>query len=555
MKKFAFFIIILALLVGVAGFYYYQRNTFSKEILKLEILGPAETDLLEEIEYIVKYKNNGNVRLEEPRLIFEYPEHSLIEEGKPERQEIGPDELGEAIYPGEEKTFSFKARLLGKEGESKVAKAFLSYRPKNLKAYYTSETTFTTLIKKVPLTFEFDLPSKTESGKDLRFNLNYFSNVDYPLSNLMIKIEYPPDFEFVESTPKSLEKTEWEIGLLNRAEGGRIEILGKLRGEVGEQKIFKAKLGSWQEGEFILLKETNRATEIIKPSLYIFQEINGSPEYVASPGEQLHYEIFFKNIGDNPLTNLFLVARLEGKAFDFQSIKSDLGNFEPGDNSIIFDWRKNSKLQFLDSQEEGKVEFWIELKKEWELTPQDKNPVIKNNIYLSQARKEFVNKVNSKLVVSQKGFFNDEVFGNSGPLPPKVGQTTTYTILWEVKNYYNDVKNVKVKATLPKEVQLTGKIFPEDAKFMFDSSSREIIWDIGDIEAGKGVLNPAAYVAFQIAFFPTTSQIGKTPEIISQAKIIGEDSWTQTTLEATSPAINTNLPDDPTITEKMGIVQ
>lgn len=554
MRKFNFFIIIFAILVGLFGFYYYQRNIYSKEVLKLEILGPEEVELLEEIEYLVKYKNNGNIRLEEPRLIFEYPKYSILETGESEIKEVI---FEEDIYPGEEKTLHFKTRLLGKEGENKIAKASLSYRPKNLKAYYTSETTFTTQIKKFPLTFEFDLPSKAESGKELRFNLNYFSNIDYPLSNLRIKIEYPSDFEFIESSPKSLEKTEWEIALLNKAQGGRIEILGKLRGEVDEQKIFNAKLGSWLDGEFILLKETNRAIEIVRPSLYIFQEINNNPEYVASPGEQLHYEIFFKNIGENSLTNLFLIVRLEGKAFDFQTIKSDLGNFEPGDNSIIFDWRRNPKLQFLDSQEEGKVEFWIELKKEWEFTPQDKNSVIKNNIYLNQARKEFVTKVNSELKIVQKGYFQDEIFGNSGPIPPRVGQTTTYTIIWQAKNYYSLVRDAKVKAVLPQGVELTGKIFPEEevSKFSFDSQSREIVWSIGDLERGSGILGPAKNIAFQIAFTPNEFQRGQTPEIIGLATISGEDSWTDQILEATSKSINTTLADDAGISEEMSKIQ
>jgi len=552
-RKLNIIIVLLVAIFGIAGFYYYQRNIYSKEILKLEILGPAGVELLQEIEYLVKYKNNGNVRLEEPKLIFEYPKYSIHEAAETERKTIDLED----IYPGEEKTLHLKARLLGKEGESKVAKASLSYRPKNLKARYESTTTFTTLIKKVPLTFEFDLPSKTESGKELRFALNYFSNTEYPLSNLRIKIEYPSDFEFIESTPKSLEKAEWEINLLNKAEGGRIEILGKPRGEVGEQKIFNAKLGSWWDGEFILLKETARGVEIVKPSLYISQEINGNPEYAANLGDSLHYEIFFKNIGDSPLTNLFLVTRLEGKTFDFQTLKSDFGDFEPGDNSIIFDWRRVSKLQFLDSQEEGKVEFWIELKKEWEISDsQDKNPVIKNSVYISQARKDFVAKVNSKLEIVQKGYFNDEVFGNSGSLPPKVGERTTYTILWQVKNYHSDVKNVKVKAILPEGVELTGKIFPEEevSKFAFDSQSREIVWAVGDLERGVGILNPGPNLAFQIALTPNLSQKGQAPELIGQARITGEDSWTGQTLEATSPAINTTLPDDSTITGQ-GIVR
>ena len=287
-RKFIIFLILLAAISGLVGFWNWQRNIYSKEILKLEILGKEEVAVAEEFEYIVKYKNNGTVRLEEPRLTFEYPKYSILEEGKSLRQELGAKELGEAIYPGEEKTFHFKVRLLGKEGETRIAKAWLSYRPKNLKARYESATTFTTQIKSVPLTFEFDLPSKIESGKDLKFRLNYYSNIDYPLLNLRLVAEYPPGFEFLESAPPSLEKVEWELPLLNRAEGGRIEISGKIRGEVREQKLFKARLGIWQEGEFISLKEIAKGIEIIQPALWVFQQINGSPKYLANPGNLLH---------------------------------------------------------------------------------------------------------------------------------------------------------------------------------------------------------------------------------------------------------------------------
>ena len=558
-RKFIIFLILLAAIAGLVGFWNWQRNIYSKEILKLEILGKEEVAVAEEFEYIVKYKNNGTVRLEEPRLIFEYPKYSILEEKKSLRQELGAKELGEAVYPGEEKTFHFKVRLLGKEGETRVAKAWLSYRPKNLKARYESATTFTTQIKQVPLTFEFDLSSKVESAKELKFALNYFSNIDYPLSNLRAQIEYPSGFEFIESTPKSLEKTEWDLGVLNKAEGGRIEILAKIRGEVGEEKIFKAKLGSWQEGEFILLKETAKGIAIVRPSLYISQQINGNPKFIASPGDLLHYQIFFKNIGEELLTNLFLITKLEGKVFDFATLKAPQGNFETGDNSIIFDWKRVPKLQFLDAKEEGEVEFWVELKEDWPIEgPEDKNPVIKNKIYLSQAEEEFITKVNSKLVISQKGYFEDEVFGNSGPIPPQVGESTTYTIMWQVENYYNDVKNVKVKATLSENSELTGKIFPEEKseKFAFDSQSREIVWETGDLKMSQGVAGtPAPNISFQIKFRPDETQRGIATELISQAKITGEDTWTGATLEATSPAINTTLPDDPTITEEMGIIQ
>ncbi|MCX6760550.1 MAG: hypothetical protein NTZ84_00355 [Candidatus Nealsonbacteria bacterium] len=554
MKKRIIFIVILAVAVGLAGFYYYQKNIYSKETLRLEILGPNEADLLQEIEYVVRFKNNGDTSLEQPELVFEYPEYSVPTTDKTLLIKKSSEELGGVIYPGEEKSFRFKARLLGKEGDAKEAKVSLSYQPKNIKARYKSETTITTVIKKVSLTFDFDLPTKADAGRDLIFRLNYFSNVDYPIPNLKVTVNYPSNFEFIESSPKALEKTEWDIGLLNKASGGRIEIKGRLKGEVGEEKIFQAKIGSWQNGEFILLKEINRGVTINNPSTYVSQQINGSPKYVANPGDLLHYQIFFKNVGYEQLTNLFLIAKLEGESFDFSTIQSPMGEFRQGDNSIVFNWDQNPSLQFLSPDQQGEVDFWIKLKNEWPISDASgKNPLIKNTLYLSQSKEEFINKVNSRLVISQKGYFNDEIFGNTGSLPPKVGgEPTTYTIVWQVKNYYNNVNNVKVKAVLPAYCALTGLIFPEEqsSKFTFDSQSREIVWSVGDLKASQGVFGTAApNISFQIKFTPTGSQIGQMPEIIGQAKMTGEDQWTGETIEGTSSGVTTDLPEDKLITD------
>jgi len=551
MKKSIFFILILGLLIGISG-YYYQRNKYSKEILNLKILGPDEIQSFEEVEYSLKYQNNGNITLEEAKLVFQYPENSFIEEGKPKRVEIHLDD----IYPGQEQTIVFRARPFGKENGTATAQAFLSYRPKNLKAFYEAKTSFTSKIKFVPLTFEFDLPSKIEVGKPIQFSLNYFSNSDWPLSDLRVKIEYPSDFEFIQSKPKAVDKNEWELPLLNKAEGGRIEVMGKLLAEAREQKVFRAMLGIWQEDEFILLKETMKGVGILAPSLSISQQINGNPNYIANFGDILHYEILFRNVGDEPFQDLFLIARLQGDAFDFETIKNPEGQFQRGDNSISWDGRQISKLKFLNPGEEGKVEFWINLKKELPVTSSyDKNFSLKNKIILSQLKEEFETKINSRLEISQKGHYQDEYFGNSGSLPPKVGEATSYTIIWQVKNYYNSLNNVKVKAILPPEVKLTGKIFPEDAKLTFDSQSREIVWDIGKLEAGQGILNPALTMAFQISLIPQENQRGKIGLLINEAKISGEDEWTNQNLEAKASPIDTTLADDPTINEQQRIIQ
>ena len=517
MKKFLIIIIILGIALSVAGFWYWQRNPYSKEILKLEILGPEEAVISDEIEYTVKYKNNGNVRLEEPRLIFEFPEYTLLKEGFSKRQEIGPEELGD-IYPGEEKTFKFKGRLFGKEGELKTVKAWLNYQPKNLQARYESSTTFTTKIQSIPLTFDFDLPSKIKAGREFDFSLNYYSSLDEPLFDLGIKIEYPSGFEFIKSKPSALGKTEWEIPILNKAEGGRVEIKGKLSGETGENKIFRGELGIWLEDNFVLLKQITKGAEIAKPRLSIFQTINSQNQYIAFPGDLLHYEIYFRNIGEEEFNNLFLVVKLDGKAFDFETIKSEKGQFKNGDNSIVWDWREVPKLGFLGQGEEGKVEFWLNLRDDWQIAgPQEKNAILKNTVLISQAKEEFETKVNSKLIIKQEGFSEDGI----------------YTITWQAKNYFNDVKNVKIRTVLPQNVQLTGKISPEQekSKFAFDSQSREIIWMVGDMEAGTGILNEAPNISFQLVL------TGEVVDIIGEAIITGEDQWTEMFIEGKADSI------------------
>ncbi len=53
MKKIVIVILMLGFLAGIGG-YYYQRNIYSKEVLKLEILGQEDVNAFDEIEYLVK---------------------------------------------------------------------------------------------------------------------------------------------------------------------------------------------------------------------------------------------------------------------------------------------------------------------------------------------------------------------------------------------------------------------------------------------------------------------------------------------------------------------
>src|SRR3989339_383248 len=311
MTKKTFLIIFGSILAISVAFWFWRESMFSKEILRVDILGTDAAKVGEEIEYTVKYKNNGNFVLENPKLIFVMPDNSLTEDGKT----IITQDLKD-IYPGDEELVKIKTRLLGKEGDLKTAKASISYTPKNLTAKYESKTTFTTKIDKVPITLDFDIPSKIEKGKDLQYSINYFSNIDYPLENLSLKIDQTDGFSFTSSDPSSLDHAEWKLKTLNKAQGGRITIKGSINADTNKTLTFSANLGMWQNGNFIVIKQATQDVQIIQPLLFISQQVNNSSSYIASAGEILHYQISFTNIGSDSFDNLFAIVRLDGQALD-----------------------------------------------------------------------------------------------------------------------------------------------------------------------------------------------------------------------------------------------
>lgn len=546
--------ILLAFVVILAGVVYvfWQRNTYSKEELKLEMFGPAQAEVGAEVEYIVKFKNNGDFRLESPNLIFEAPDFSIKDDALYTKESLDSTRLGGDIYPGEERSFSFKIHLIGKEGDTKIAKASMTYQPKNLKVRYESDTTFTTIIKDVPLDFSFDLPSQIETDKNFNFHLNYSSNANWLLTNLRITVDYPTGFEFIQSSPKSINKTEWDIPVLNNGAAGSVDVTGQLSGDVGDAKVFRARIGMWQNGQYMALKEIEKGVQINKPSVQLSQQINSSTGYTAKPGDWLHYQITYKNVSDSDQYNLVMINKLDGDLFDLTSIKSDTASFQSGDSSIIFDGSKNSSLQYLPTMGQGIVEFWVKLKDNAPIT----KPQIVNHVAIGAAREDFTTQVSAKIDFTQKAYYNDEIFGNTGPFPPKVGQPTTYTVTWLLKNYFSAASGVKIVATLPDNAQWNGNVFPDTAaaNLAYDNSTRQIAWNLGDLKVGQGVLTEPPNVSFQVTLTPNSDQAGTKAPLISLARVQGTDATDSSALDISAPALDTGTLSDQNMTDTLGQV-
>src|SRR5262245_54991231 len=103
MKKYILYVgILVVVLVGV-GFWIWQGNNFSTEVMHMELQGPDKANIGEVIEYKVTYRNNGNFTLQNVKLTFRMPMYALTEDGKT----LIIQDLGD-LKPGRQESISIK---------------------------------------------------------------------------------------------------------------------------------------------------------------------------------------------------------------------------------------------------------------------------------------------------------------------------------------------------------------------------------------------------------------------------------------------------------------
>lgn len=525
---------ILIVLIGIAGFMF-TRSNFSKDAMKLEINGPNEISAGKEEEYVIKFKNNGNARLEQIRLNIEFPQNSFVADEE-KSMIIVEDENLSNLYPGEERSYKIKARIMGKEGDNLPIKVNATYIPKGLTSRYSSKTEKQVRIKEVPISFDYDAPSRIETGKDLAIELNYFSKIDFPLSNLVVRISPPDGFDFIGSNPKPIDDDkndkEWEIEALNQNNGGRIAIDGVLFGQSNETKRFQAVLGIVIGGDFVELKKQDFDIRIKESLMEVSQTVNGKTSYNAKMGEKLNYQVNFKNTGDRVYKDISLAVKLKGELFDLDNITAEGAETKKGDATIIWNPDNISDLKILAPGESGSVNFFITVKENF--GKRLDNPTLITKAIVNEVQQEFKVKINSEANVKSKAMVGDEVFDSAGPAPLEVGKKSELTIVWDLYNYFNDLENVKLKGVLSDNVSYTGKVNPEaySSNFTFDSKSRELVWGVGDVKTGAGInAEDKKVLTFQIHVTPKAEQKGQYAPFVKSFKITGTDKFTGDSIE------------------------
>lgn len=555
----AAFLIIIGLLV------LHSLIVFDQDKVSLSVEGVERIVSGEQIDYLVKYKNETRLELTQIKLTFHYPENSIPQETEDLVQTIDLPNLP----AGQSGQTKLPARIIGLKEEAKKAWAEFSYQPAGVSSVFKRQAESSTTIISVPLILDFDLPEKLVDNQSFDFSLKYLNQSEVSFDDLQIQLEYPDGFTFqsADPTPDSEDRI-WSVGDLMAGQQDKIFIQGIIQGEERESRTFKAQLGTMIKDEFTVYAQTIKALQISPSPLSVEQTVNGQSEYIASAGEKLDYKIKYQNTTEVGIRNANIVAELKGRALDLTSLDLENGSFDGQKQTITWKASNLPDLEFLDAYQSGEINFSVEVQDPLPINNyQDKNFEIINTVTIDSSevplslrdiqiagQSQSKVKVASQLALQAQGYYYDDSFNNSGPIPPQVGQQTTYTIKWRLVNSANDLSEVQVEAFLPPHVQWLGKVSPGQADLKYHSSSGRLLWEIGSLPAASGILSPVKQVAFQVAITPGLAYLDSYVELIGQSRATGQDNFTDQLVKSFSSIIDTSLPDDPLIVGRDGRV-
>ncbi|HVU06430.1 MAG TPA: hypothetical protein VHE10_01410 [Candidatus Paceibacterota bacterium] len=537
-------------------------NFVSVDNVDILVEGPATVSGGEELRLGVTVANKNQTAIQLVDLIAEYPD------GTKDPADPSKDLTQTRVSMGDVDSQSvaqksLSALLYGQEGDVKDIKFTAEYRTAGSNAIFFKEKVYHVTISSSPIVVAIDTLDKVLGGESFDMTITVSSNTASPVKDLLLSLDYPFGFSVVSSNPAAAYgDNTWRIGDLAPGSKRVITLRATASGTDGEEKAVHADVGiqsATNEREIATTIVTQDHTFIIeKPFLGVDLALDGNRADIASAaGRTVHADVLWTNNSASQITNARIVAKLSGPVLDRNSVTvSDGGYYDSLTDSVIWEAGRAGSLTTIAPGADGRVSFTVS-----SLLPSlgqsTSDPRITISVSAQGSRvdetgaPQSVNtavsraiRLVSNLSLSARAVHSQGPISNSGPVPPRVDQPTTYTVIWTVTNTSNTITGAKVTAVLPPYVTWTGTVSPADANISYDDQADTITWDVGDVPRNADVGSGAKQVAFQISLRPSANQSGMVPTLILQQAITGTDVFTSSSLKNTSPDLSTRITSD-----------
>lgn len=554
----AFFLLAL----GVASyFFYFGSNSVGTDKITIDIQGPTTIVGGDPVPLSLTITNKNPVAIDNATIEIDFPDDTRSATNVLSPYPRYVENLG-TLASGATVTRSVKAIVFGQAGQTITLPVSLSYGTASSNAIFEKKSSYALTISSTPLSVSVDALTETVSGAPITFTMTVRSNATIPLNNIVLTTTSPVGF-LVTSSSIPPSNSSFPIGTLAPGASKQITLTGTLVGQNNEQRVFHFTVGTAKSSKDQALAVpymTQDATvSITAPFITTTLALNGdtSSNSVITPGSLQNVALSYTNTLLTPVTNASVTITIAGSAIDYNSIRTSSGFYNSANHSIIFSKDTDPSLASLAPGASGIGSFTFSTVPAGILSPTITLSISASGTRVGQTNvPEQVTtlvvktaKVATTVVLTASSSHASTPLSNSGPIPPRANQATTYSILWNAENKGNAIGGGVVTATLPNYISYTGTT-SGTGTFSYDTVTHTMTWNTGDLAQGA-----SAQGVFKVSFTPSTSQKGSAVPLTGQASFSGYDRFAGIQVGAAADPVTTETLKDPGYVPANGTVQ
>lgn len=539
-----------------------NKSVISNKNIDLSIVSPIAVGGGEALPLEITITNKNAGPLDGVDLIVEFPKGTkqagdVTQNGERYIKTIG------SIGPGEVVRETVEAIVFGEEDENAHIEVSLQYNAESSSAIFTKSESIDVALSAPPIIASLESLSEVTSGQNLSFKVTLESNSSQILKNIILVANYPFGFSLVDSSEKPFYNNRvWNIGELKPREKKEITIDGVMQGQDNEERYFDFSVGiqddEVKEEISVLLGQVGRDISIARPFIAlktIFDREEAS-SVVRDAGTISSGEVLVTNTTPNTIQNIQIDLKIQGDLLDKFNVSARDGFYNSNTNTITWNSQTNGKLESLSPGEEERLLYNFKIKPLLGSNDFSLNPEILFSINASGNRPAESGvsdelettslakvAVASAFTVAGGSRYSTGPIKNTGPVPPKVGVATTYTITWDLTNTVNAMEDARMTAKLPQYVNWQGKTYPSEEDIKYNPTTREVIWTVGDLDTRVGYSKPKRSASFQVELTPSTSQFEQEVVLVEPSTFIGYDNFAEANREKTLEVITTDTVD------------
>jgi hypothetical protein len=516
----------------------------SGDNITINISGPTNIGGGETLSLQVGVNNQNTVAIESAVLILKYPEGSQTT-GEP-RQDIYEERIPiDTLAPGEARNVAVQVAVFGEENQEKQVAATFEYRIIGSNGtFYKEAAPFLFKINSSPLVLTINSVTKVAAGQKIDMVVTGRSNSSQPLKNVLLTGSFPEGFTLVSAEPKSVfNQNVWRIDELLPEQSFSITIKGEVNGLANENLNFSFSAGPAKtDNQFIVgsvMASTRTELTIEKPFIDVDIKIAGStdnPVIIPVGKEATDVVIDVINTLDEAVYDMVVEVVPSGNVINQNSISTREGFYDSNRGVIRYEVANNPNFAQVRPGDSRQLDFSI--------VPAKINSTATFDLVVNVYAKRIAEvSAQEQLIGTSKAsakYASDAVVSTtmrvlSGPVPPKVGETTTYGVTLTVGASGNDITGAVVTASLPtyvtwqNEYQGTGNV-------SYNPVSKQLQWQVGDVDGGT-----QKELLFAVSLLPSASQVGITPVLVNRPELQATDRFTGTSFTNFAQPLTTEL--------------